>query len=59
MVHVDLEAMKKYWYNVGYRDIQWSDEEYQKLKSLDNYQREQVLEANKKGINDRFNFPVL
>ena len=59
MVHVDLEAMKKYWYNIGYTGGTWSQEEYDKLKALDGYHRNQVLEANKKGIDDRFNFPVL
>lgn len=59
MVHVDLEVLKKVWYNIGYKNVSWTDNQYSELKALDNWQRNEVLKAHKKGIDDRFNFPVL
>lgn len=59
MVHVDLEAQKQVWYNIGLKGINWTDEQYEVLKALDNWQRNEVLKAHSKGVDDRFNFPVL
>lgn len=59
MVHVDLEVQKKIWYDIGFKGLEWNDAQYSTLKALDRYQRDQVLEAHKKGINDRLDFPVL
>lgn len=59
MVHVDLEVQKKVWYDIGLKGINWSDAQYAALKALDRYQREQVLEAHQKGVNDRIDLEVL
>ena len=53
MVHVELDAIKQKWYEIGNSDRQWTDSEYAELKSLDNWQRNEVLKAHQKGVNDR------
>ena len=53
MVHVDLEVLKKKWYTIGNTDRQWTNDEFIELKTLDNWQRNEVLKAHAKGVNDR------
>lgn len=53
MIHVELDSIKQKWYEIGNTDRQWTDREYAELKSLDKWQRNEVLKAHKKGVDDR------